>query len=482
MWQCPNRACPFQLRHGFAAEYRVQVERCRSCDAPLEPLAPSPGGASARARTLRAFARLGVTLLIGVGLAAFANLDVPGLDAGSPLDPFGEPAGSQITFADLSLAPALAWLISGAVLVELGALALPAARPWRHRVAGRRKLHAYALMIAMLGLIVQSGMATGLQPVPLLSRVAGLPLLLGLAAANHRWGLGHGLSVVVVALLGHALTLSILASPAPLDPLLTLLAMIMGFAIWLARPARASARARSPLTRDDNQARELGLGLSIPSCGLVPFELYGVLLALLYLSPAGVELLGGGLWLKPVLVLGFGALFAFAFTRPALLVERWTRAFPRADEAALASEAKAVFRRGLVHSELLLVVMLALMQTQLPVTEAVIVAAILLDLEPELRLRLREGELVALPTHLDLPAAEALALALRLEGTPAGLQGQHHRSLSRLFGWWLPTQVLVPPAKLDAATQLRQRCMALAPEEDEELDEYEDGDEYEDEA
>jgi hypothetical protein len=391
-----------------------------------------------------------VTLVLATALAVFAHVSVsiPGLEA------------DIVDFGRLTLLPALGWLIAAAILVELTALTFPAGRALRQTSDGRRRLRLFALVLAQLLLVQQAlfnpvtpQLAAAPQLALILTRCVGLPLLLGLAAANHRWGLGEGISIAAGALLLEPLINDARTAEAPTQALIILVVTI-AVAVWLAHPARPAALGRTPLTRDDPHPRDLGLGLTIPSGGVIALEL----LALASLVPSR-EINNT---LELALVLTLTAALAFAFTRPKLLIKHWRRAFPLANPAALAHDAQAIFRRALLRTELLLLAAVLLTQALIPALTTIILAAIALDLRAELRLRLHEPNLVALPTHLDVPGAQALALALDLQAKPAALRAQHHRSLYHLFGWWLPTHILIRPADLDTATQLRDQLLEQA--------------------
>ena len=114
MQRCPNPACAYRVRHGFAAAFQDHVERCRSCAGPLEPAPVEAGPAGLdRATGLRA----SVSVLVVVALVGFASTRVPGFEP-SPsmlLDAAGPPR-----FLELSLEPALAWLIAATIRVSVG--------------------------------------------------------------------------------------------------------------------------------------------------------------------------------------------------------------------------------------------------------------------------------------------------------------------------------------------------------------------------
>jgi len=471
MRRCPNPGCSFAVRHGFAAEVNDSVERCPSCDTPVT--APEPEAAPRSAVSGALLGRLAVFASLLVALLGFARLPIPGYQALAQL-------GLDTSFAALGLAPALVWLIGATVLIELGALLIRPARALRSSVAGRARLRGLAILLALAGLGVQAyllhrGLARApimLEPPGLLRIVltmaASLPVLLAVAAANDRWGLGHGVSLVVGGLVLHRLLTGPTLAADPSAALL-LLALVVGLAIWLAMPSRATASGRKS---SDGRPSELGLGLTIPSCGLIPALLVALIpmvrarlqtpadpgLALVHGAGLGPLSVGPSSLLSPIVELSvivtLALAFAWLFTRPSLLVDRWRQAFPAAQLSALEREANGLFRRTALRSALLLTVLQLLVHQQLPGYGLAILAALLVDFASELRARSRDGELVAVELPSDLVGAEALAAALRIEQRPALIQGSHHRALYHGLGPWLPLRVLVGEADRGRAEQL----------------------------
>lgn len=471
MQRCPDPACPFRVRHGFAAQFEDHVERCRSCGGGLEP-APEEAGQEGAGFGGVGARRLAATAVLVAGLGAFTRVAAPGFELAAPL----ELGAASLGLGQQSLEPALIWLVLAAILVELAALAWPGWRPQRRSEDGRQRLRAAAIVLALVGLLVD-GWQTHASlmelsspmlgaPAPQLglvvaTRCVGLPMILILAAINERWGLGHGLSIVVAGLAGARIFDALALADDRVQTLTIVLVTIGAAFVWLTQPARGQALGRTSVPSNTGAGEGgLGLGVTIPITGVVALEL--LVRAPLVVDYELVERLGRQNYELILLTLAvvLSAGFAWLFCRPALLLARWRRAFPKARAEALAAEARAVFRRGLLRSELLVCGVWLLSRAQFPAFEALVLAAILADLGSELRLRMGEGELVALPTQLDVPGAAALALALELRRKPARIQALHHRALYHLFGWWLPTRVLVRPEDLDAAEQLREAMLA----------------------
>lgn len=449
MQRCQNPACPFRLRHGFGAEFEDRVARCRSCGGELEPERASPAP-NPRPPASHALARLGMTLALVAALVGLGQQRV---------------STYELDIIDSCLVPALRWLIGAGLAVELGARAWARGRP----LASRRARTRLMLLIAIAGLVTEAWIAgQGHDPSAIpeaLARLAGLPVLLGLAAIDERWGLGQGVGVVLGAVMLDALldTLVHARDPSALAELglggrLAIIALMIGGALALtSHPVRAGASGRTPRPptddRDDDAGpRELGLGLTTPSAGIVALLIVLATLALLprtLITPTpAIQML------MLAVLLGLTAAFAWASSRPEALLARWRRAFPRADPAALTREAELLFRRGLIRSELLAVLLVLLVREGFPAIEALVLTAIILDLGHELRARVREGELVAVETELDVPGTDALALALALEQRPALVQGRQLRALLQVFAPWLRSRLLVAPSHVERTKTL----------------------------
>ena len=465
MRRCPNPGCPFRVRHGFAAEFEDRVERCRSCDTPLSAASsePSPAEPSAGAWSglaLRLIPTFGLIVLV----ASVAGLRVPGFELGGVSGALGASGDGVLDLAELTLTPALVSLAVASVLVELASHVYAGAR----QAVSHRARQLLSLGLAVLGLAGggwlrhRAWAQAGLVDLPDLGLLlalhgAGLVLLLGLVAANERWGVGHGISVLVAALIGHHVHELAVGEDEVLELSLVLVALVGGGLVWLSRPARSTAVGRTALA--EGRAEGLGLGLTVPSCGILPVLIVSwTAIALAWLE------LGSSVsaHLQLILVTALGVVAAWTFTGPARLVSRWRAAFPRAADDQLEREAKRLFRRALTRSVLLVLVVALLEQHELPAL-AVTLAAVLLDLLRELDHRLAHADLLALPTQAGLTSSVALREALALEGRPSLLQGHHHRSLYRWLGWWIPLRLLVHPDDHERACELRDWLLGRAP-------------------
>ena len=477
MRRCENPGCPFHARHGFPAEFNDAIERCRRCDAALPaPESESQARASAAGPLV---ARLAVALILLIALLGFARVPIPGYEGFSDL-------GFDTRFGGLALRPALVWLISATVFLELGSLAFGPTQALRSSIGGRMQLRTASILLAVVGLAIQTWwLHRGAFAIPddpgrfalymrdppsllwmLLSAIAALAVLLAVAAANDRWGLGHGISLVIAGVVIHELSINEMFVGDPARVILVLL-LVAGLAVWIARPTRASASGRTQGDPRDG----LGLGLKVPSCGLIPIVLVTLIPAagasILAVSPGMLlfDLLGlphphASAWppeIQLVVIVALAAGLAWLFTRPALLVDRWRHAFPNADPAALRQEADALFKRTTLRSTLLIVVLQLLTLQDLPAYAAAVLAALLVDFAAEFRARNRHPGLVAVELPTDVPGAEAFASALRLDGRPALIQGVHHRALYRLFGTWIPLRVLVREQDRARAEQLHNQ-------------------------
>ncbi|NVB40205.1 hypothetical protein G6O69_20350 [Pseudenhygromyxa sp. WMMC2535] len=463
MRRCPNLACPFRVQHGFAAEFRGDIERCRSCGGPLE-LATDNSESTVSLGALP-WAELAGTTLVVAALIALARTPAPG--------------ASALDLGALALRPTIPALILAAALIELALRLVPRLRARAESKTTRERALALSWGLSLVltvawTLLGRGGALDHGAALTLLTAATGPALLLAGAALIDRRGLGHGTSLVIAAVLvdGLADAISVARDPQQTSALIGV--VFIGALVWLGQPARARALGRRAHEGGTHEG-SLGLGLDIPSTSLLPLWIAAALAifivepndtaaaeltalpaftALIHQAPTATS--ATELSLAPstdvLLLLAalalLGAAGAWLFTRPSLLLARWQRAFPRAAPAELEREAAALSRRALIRSELLLLA-LALAPLPLPmVLASVTLAAILLDLGAELRFRIEHPSLEREPLEdASLLGARSQAIALELAHTPAFVQAAHHRALWLGLGWWLPLRVFRSAAK-----------------------------------
>ena len=468
MKHCLAPACPFRVRHGFAAEFADHVEHCKSCATALSVVSDSEPQAEGEAH-LHVATRLAFSVgaMVAFGVLASLNFEV-----GSTT----QSLGSGVLALSIAAVIVASGVVEGVCALAIRADALPERlRGLRTTTQGRARMRALSAVLAMLGLSLVglfSARPLGLWQLLLL---AGPALWLGVAALIDRWGLGHGASLATAAVLGQQLVAAMIAAGTEWPTLaVEMIAMAGLVGVMLARPARSASLGRVWTPDRGSGAAEppqivdgdFGLGLTLPVTSLLPLHAWIWLAPLFALARPDAAFLDLRSLMPVIAIAALGAILAWAFARPSLLLTHWGRAFPAANPAVLEREARSLFGRALLRSELVLVALVLLPEVpslpSLPSLHgwmALVCSVVALDLGREVSARLDAGTdlvAVAIPGK-SLIEAEALALAISL-GNPTGarviVQGGHHRSLWRAAGWWLPLRLLVTP---EEAARVRER-------------------------
>ncbi len=390
-----------------------------------------------------------------------------------------------------TLALGLAPIISGFVLVELAALAVPAWDALRHAgPAARAKLavaaHAVAAALAIVQAYAVARYATDVGALrdaaaPRAAAIATLAVGPFLLAALARWvdarGLTNGFALLVAWTAGAELVggySSALSLPGmPFSPAsLALPVLVLAATVWLfgwalrspARPRGASAPA-----------------IPMPACGITPLSVPAAALLL----PATLS----GSWpalrplaeaLRPgsnassaaeaVLALALVAVLGVLFNRSGAVARAWN-ALPAVPAGAdLVALARAARRRAIGRSALLVAAVLAVplvvrvwsvvwVSGQRAVVAAVVVVAVALDVAREWRAR-RAGAFAAVwPLHRALEA-EPVVARLAAAGIPAFVRGSAFRALYQFFAPYAPVVVFVPPERAEDANAILRRAFA----------------------
>jgi len=419
------------------------VQRAVRAAAPATEAPPTDSATSAQLPWLRLLVTVAAPALVMFAGRRWLLPGIDQLELDNLLATSDPGARAQLGVLALGLMP----ILSGFVLVELVALAVPLLRPLRHDPRGRVRLNVAALalgaalalfqgwMVAVwiealggpYGGIVADG-AIAFRPVAAMTLTGGTLCLVMLAWLVSRLGLGNGFSVLLATGLVSQLVLSIramhAASPPPLQ-LLVLVATVGAVAaatVWILR-ARAGR-------------------LRLPTGGLVPIgwgsgviQLVTLLAWIGVLVPVGwlrvlTPTSAGGLAVFAALVVALGALCSYLFS---------------------AGGARPLGRANLTSTGYLLLIVaghFALLRlAPIALLDLLTVAAgtaILLDLYDEWRARARHGELVAVRDLHRVQQVDWALAALREAGIPAHPRGVGHRSLMHFFGPFVPISILVP--------------------------------------
>ncbi len=378
--------------------------------------------------------------------------------------------------------------LSATVLVELACLIVPGWRRLRHGGPdGRARMaRPVALVTILLGVgqgwmvamwlasigrgpmyaaAVLADPSTRTMLVLAVTMSCGVLLLVALAGVIDRYGLGNGVSVLLLTgLVGEARgmahrTRELSPSPALLLYAAIGLVVIAVLTRWLMR-----RRAWS----DERPA------LPMPAAGAVPLSAVFWLLSLAALLAPFIQLPPWLFALQPstrhqlglqlILIAVTGGVFAWLFSRPAV----WLAPARALGHDIAQADAWLGFARaaGLSVAWLLAVALLyyALRREAAPfllgLPILLLTVAILADLYAEWRARTRTPDLVPVwPLHR-VPLAPMVAASLRERGIEHHLRGLRHRSLLHFFGPYVPIVVMVPSTRAAEATAFLQATLS----------------------
>jgi hypothetical protein len=463
MKYCPNRDCPYAVRHREPGEYRDEATACTDCGAELVAELPSwvrPAPATEGTLAIR----LAWTVLAPALVVGLANrLILPGLDRDLIESFLGEFASTvNVSPFALGLTP----MISAFLFVELAAALVPSWRPLRHGgPAGRGRLLVATTWLAFAFVSFQAlNMAVYLRKTDVLERSSGFSALLvvltlvggtfalvALAPLLDRVALGGGYSLLVTGLQAASALPPLLALSTRPRSLVILVAVAAGSVLFLRwRPVGA---------------------LPLPVCGLVPLQWGGGLVA------AGLSLAGSGIgprwvrWLgeQPApaalalalaVTAGLAVGLGFLFNLPSKVAAFGADARPRVERAVVFSTGfvlAVALVSGLIWEEVTVADTLSL----IPLIAAV---ALVLDVIDEAQAVRRHGTLVAVwPEHRLYAVGSALE-ALERQGIPGLARSAHQRALWHFFAPYIPVQILVPRERAqEAAALLHEHFLGAAP-------------------
>jgi len=476
MRYCPDRQCPFALRHGRAAEYVDATETCSDCGAPLGRTEP-PSFVAPRSTIPPHWSALGWTLPVFVVPFLLPYFRLPGLN-------FEGLHEGVATYWHSPFALGVQPFLIAFFLVELAALTLPRWRPLRvGGPAGRARLVSAVWKLAYFFCFLQAFFSVlylqragfmGLSPwtrlSAILSLVAGTSLLVLLTQLVQRNGVGGGFSVLCAALLTPELmhaasSLQVLGATWPQETRRAIAALVV--------VACASLCILRWRPRDANG---VSWPTRIPACGLVPLiestAILGFVVTLdSYLRsspprPASSVMVGNmALVVLSCFVLGV------LFNRP-------HKVAAVSGEAGRASGSLTAVRgivgRAVGYSAAF-VIGLRLIEfwigKTLPetadtsltnVVPLIVVSAVALDIVEEVRAIVRHGVHVAVwPEHRVYAVDQAIRV-LERAGIPAFPRSVHHRTLWHFGAPYIPIEIMVPIARAAEAAMLLHEALLPA--------------------
>ncbi|MBL8783283.1 MAG: hypothetical protein JNJ59_00165 [Deltaproteobacteria bacterium] len=332
------------------------------------------------------------------------------------------------------------------VLVELAALAVPRWR--RHRLGpGRVHLARATMLVGAVLVLAQAAFTAwaaswihgaGLGPilVHMGALVAGVLVMLGVARAVTRFGLGHGLSVVAV--LG-----SLPAWLERLPPRLpsadaegaarTLILVALVAVVLVGRPVR---------------------GVRLPVAGLVPILFIAWLLQGLLLAASLVPALSGS-WLAPLMTPSFGVFAGIvgvtALGWAWLFAEDRSRRAWAATWPALAISVGLVL--GVVWADRELGWLVSPVMANVQTAYFFVAVTVAVDVVRELGARW-DGPLTLIETLDSVPIADRVGQRLAEADIAFVMRGLGHRTLLRVFGPWVPIRLFVAAEAAEEALAL----------------------------
>jgi len=363
-------------------------------------------------------------------------------------------------------------IITSYVIVEVVASIVPRWRKLRDLPEGRRKLGiavgiATALVATVQGYFVAVYMEAlsrggadvvshpgmGFRLLTTATLVAGAMSLAWLASLATQRGIGNGYAVLAAGSW-------LLGLPSAIDRLSHAEIMLFAccaLAIWAVYLVASSWRTRELRT----------VGLPTPVAGIAPLSDAGGLMTLIAQLAALGVIIEPYRWMAPLqyesiafaILIVMTVVWSYAFARPSRRREQLAR-------AGVEPASWEMWLRATALSVLVLVVIRAIARVAFRVDGGlghlgdpvmlVTVAATMADLWGETRAR-RAGLVAVWPLH-DPLLADALVDMLGTAGIPAHIQHRRLRSLSWIFGSYVPMHVLVPADQAEAA---HKTCRSL---------------------
>ena len=441
--------------------------------------------------------RLAVTLGLASVALGLAHVPLPGLDPWV----LGEVDRRVVSIGALGVLP----VVNAFVIVEFAALLRPS---WRRlRVSGpvgraplTRAAHAVALGLAAFqafgitmyleGVALWGGSAVmspgwGFRLSTICTLVGATALLIVIAGAIQRLGVGNGYSVLMASTVCQSIVSAVGQAferePAVRFGALSIVVAILALTgLVLSTPWQSTTAAPREPYRVSAEPTAVHPIVRVLPAGIIPLLVATSLLAM----PNALQSVFGDAAAAPVLsgaayeVLGIAAVIAFTvlFSRLFQSPERVARLRARVlGTGALGSDPDRVrselAKQVAFAAPLLCALWWAgswLWETallDLQVVTVVVLAAVVLDVSHELRVRQRLGRTVAVGAIHRVYATDVALDLLRREGIAAEPRTLYHRQLVQFFGPYLPIELLV--AKKDAKLAAELLAKLAEPDGDE---------------
>jgi len=510
---CPNPECPHVRKHGRAAAFVDGVAICTDCGSQLteeEMFLEKEKKSGLSDLQKRIFYTLGMLAIFRM----LAHIPAPGI-YGEALDRFLADRGGAFLWADIFgfqrmtvFALGLMPYITASVAVEIIALFIRPFKSWRKSgYHGRVKLRQTALVLTLVLATAQGyGIAHGLAGMGdgrfvydsgmgyrlflVLTLATGTFILIGIAGQITRKGIGHGISIIILAssaagvLSGLSKLINMndrhILHESPFEYVFLaaiISALLIAIIVIMERTSK-----RIGVKYEDGMSSSLSLKLT--TAGIVPAEWAGFLI---FMPTTIMGFINVGplqefaRFLSPgtstysiiyALVIFFlYILFTSSFYRPkdmlSLLQHKGaTLAVPigKDPESYMDHILEIMAFVGAAYLCLLFFIPEILIRLGFPIflggMGLITTVAIVLDVLEEFRIRRNTNGMTKVMEFHEAYEAGLFKGILEQRGIPCILRGYYHRSLLYFFGPYIEISVLVPSDKCAEASELFERYIA----------------------
>lgn len=515
---CLNPDCPHKKKTGHPAEFREGITHCSDCGSLLsEEVVEKEDTQKTSPRITLTDLQKRILYTIGFVLLwrVLVLIPAPGIDLqalGSLLADEGSNSllrffgfGSALERLSVFALGVMPYL-SAYMIVEILSVFIQPFKSWRDEgYQGRIKIKRVALIATFLLALLQGyGVAQGLEGmlgpvgekivrnpglsfrlISALTLTGGTFLTIWIAELITKKGIGHGISVLIIAGYGPNILWTLLQiifasredshSHSPLEYFLlfTLIVAALLFIIVLMEKTKRKIPVRF------NDGIEAYIPLKLTSAGIMPVEWTStlimlpttVLLLIKNLAHPNWELpeslMPPGIWYYVIyfmITIFLYYLFTSFFYDPQKIVtflksRQASIVFPPGKKDESYIDRSLEFMIPVAALYLCFLVFAPQVISRLPGfnlggVDLIITVAILLDLIEEMRIRRKGNHLVKIAEFHDVPMAGFVKSLLEQIGLPCYLRGYYHRALLYFFGPYIEISVLVPEEKIVDAREV----------------------------
>ncbi len=502
---CLNPDCPHRKRLGEPAEYLPGVTTCSDCGSSLSETPPVlPAIEKPKTIIVTDFRkRLLLTLLLILFWNILRHIGAPGInyEALSKLAGDSGRAFYRISLFSLGLMP----YITAYILVEICALFLPPLRGWRENgYSGRAKLVQTARWITLaLALFQGYYLAKNLENMSswqavyqpgwefrlllMITLTTGTFIVIWIADMISTWGIGHGISLLILANSVYALPRTIekiIKSYEGSNPLKHFLGVVIVVAVFIAVIVIVE-RAFNKIKVKFDDGAEAYLPMKLTTAGIVPSSWVGDIM--LYPATLAGFLIANNFWRDLAIAMSPGKpgyyigtifftvflyyIFSVFFYRPKSIIEYLRNKSAQIIDPRFNDAIKSIrYQRNtmslvgslyLCFFALLLDISYQLTDTPLHGLTLIVTTVIALDLIAEIRIRRYSGKLIKVAEFQKPMEAGLLRSLLKQHKIPCQVRGYYHRSLLYFFGPYIELSAFVPETRATEANEVIQKYLKM---------------------